>query len=86
MQNGHFVPRQYLSTRYAEDNCACQCYACNMFYNGQPSAFSIRLRQIYGENHIEMLEKKRKEINRYFDYQKIIETYKEKCKACGFES
>lgn len=85
MQNGHFIPRQYLSLRYAEDNCACQCYACNMLYNGQPSVFAIKLSEIYGERHIHALEAKRKEINRYFDYQKIIDTYKEKCEKAGFE-
>ena len=85
MQNGHFVPRQYLSLRYAEDNCSCQCYACNMLYNGQPSVFSIKLRKIYGEGHIEVLEAKRKEVNRYFEYEAIIKKYTEKCKELNYE-
>lgn len=45
MQNGHFVPRQYMATRWDERNCRPQCYACNMLYNGQPSAFALRLEQ-----------------------------------------
>lgn len=59
VQNGHFVPRQYLKTRWDERNCHCQCYACNMLYNGQPSLYAVRLRQQYGDTIIEDLEKNR---------------------------
>ena len=59
MQCGHFVPRQYLAVRFDERNCNCQCYACNMLYNGQPSAYAIRLKAKYGEGIIEELEKAR---------------------------
>lgn len=85
MQNGHFIPRQYLATRFSEDNCACQCYACNMLFNGQPSVFSIKLREIYGEDQIHKLEAKRREVIRYFDYEKVIKDYTEKCKELGYE-
>ena len=30
-QNGHFVSRQYLATRWEEDNCRVQCAGCNVF-------------------------------------------------------
>lgn len=56
MQNGHFVPRQYLSLRFDERNCNCQCYACNMLYNGQPSLYAVNLKRKYGANIIEELE------------------------------
>lgn len=56
MQCGHFVPRQYLATRWDERNCHCQCYACNMLYNGQPSRYVIHLRSDYGSGIIEELE------------------------------
>lgn len=59
MQNGHFVPRQYLAVRYSEINCHCQCYACNMLYNGQPSRYAQRLKQDYGENIVDELEAER---------------------------
>lgn len=85
MQNGHFVPRQYLSLRYDEVNCHTQCYACNMLYNGQPSRYAERLVKDFGSNVITLLERKRQEITKYFDYQKIIDTYIEKCKILGFE-
>ena len=56
MQNGHFVPRQYLSLRFDERNCNCQCYACNMLYNGQPSIYAINLKKKYGDSIIDELE------------------------------
>jgi hypothetical protein len=59
MQNGHFVPRQYLKTRWDDRNCRPQCYACNMLYNGQPSAFANNLKKEYGENIIAELERDR---------------------------
>lgn len=56
MQCGHFVPRQYLSLRFDERNCNCQCYACNMLYNGQPSLYAIKLKRKYGDSIIEEFE------------------------------
>lgn len=78
MQCGHFIPRQYLSVRYDEVNCHCQCYACNMLYNGQPGAYATRLERDYGRGTVEMLEKARQEVVPNFDYHYIIEVYKEK--------
>ncbi len=59
MQNGHFVPRQYLITRYDEQNCNCQCYACNMLYGGQGATYGIRLAKKYGQEVVEKLEQSR---------------------------
>jgi 5-methylcytosine-specific restriction endonuclease McrA len=59
MQNGHFVPRQYLAVRWDEKNCNCQCYACNMLYGGQGATYAIRLKQKYGQEIVEWLESQR---------------------------
>ena len=89
MQNGHFVPRQYLATRYDEVNNHAQCYACNMLYNGQPSAYAKRLKEDYGQDIVEILEGKRKIIIKDFDYAYWTEIYTEKyidiCKEHGTE-
>jgi hypothetical protein len=85
MQNGHFVPRQYLALRYDEINCHCQCYACNMLFNGQPSVYSLNLHRDYGTDCVRALEAKRREVVRYFDYEKVIRDYKEKCEKLGYE-
>lgn len=78
LQNGHFVPRQYLITRYDEVNCHSQCYACNMLYNGQPSAYAKRLEKDYGKGTVDLLESKRHQIVKDFPYEYWIEVYKAK--------
>jgi len=64
MQNGHFVPRQYLAVRYSEINCHCQCYACNMLYNGQPSVYALNLQRDYGNAVVGQLEALRTKITK----------------------
>lgn len=86
LQCGHFVPRQYLMTRFSEVNCNSQCFACNMLYNGQPSAYAKRLNKEYGAGTTDMLESKRLLVVPDFDYQYIIDIYTEKCRALGFET
>ena len=78
MQNGHFNPRQHLATRYDERNCRPQCFACNMYYGGNPATFATNLKKEYGEGIIEELEKTRWEIFKADEswYLKKIEYYK----------
>ena len=78
MQCGHFVPRQYISTRYSEINNHCQCYACNMLYNGQPDVYAIHLKKDYGSDIVENLNSMRSRIEIGTDYQKIGDEYKAK--------
>lgn len=84
MQNGHFVPRQYLPTRYNEINCHAQCYACNMLYNGQPSAYAERLRKEFGDWVVSYLEKLRRQVVVNFPYQLVIDYYKQKLTSLGY--
>lgn len=78
MQNGHFIPRQYLSTRWDEVNNHCQCYACNMLYNGQPGAYAVRLEIDYGAGTVAGLEARRKDVVKMkpADYLELILHYK----------
>ena len=62
MQNGHFNPRQHLATRYDERNCRPQCFACNMYYGGNPATFATNLIKEYGEGIVQELEQCRWEI------------------------
>lgn len=82
MQCGHFVPRQYMSVRYDERNCNCQCYACNMLYNGQPSAYAVNLTKLYGEGIVEGLESHRNRVTKRTpaEYEELIIEYKAKLK------
>ena len=86
MHCGHFVPRQYLAVRYDEMNNNAQCPACNLYYNGQPSAYAKRLEEDYGEGTVKLLESKRKTICHNFDYQAIIDIYTEKLEKLGWNT
>lgn len=85
LQNGHFVPRQYLSLRYDEVNCHPQCYACNQLYNGQPSAYAERLERDYGTGTVAALERHRHQVVPFFPYEEMIEIYKGKLAATGYK-
>lgn len=82
-QCGHFVPRQYLATRYDERNCHCQDYACNMLYNGQPSAYAKRLVEDYGAGIIEELEGLRHQVTKLTPawYEEQIAHYQERVRV-----
>lgn len=43
MQNGHWIPRNVLATRFDEQNCRPQCVGCNMFNKGRPDVFAVNL-------------------------------------------
>lgn len=43
MQNGHWIPRNNLATRFSEENCRPQCVGCNMFNKGRPDVFAVNL-------------------------------------------
>ena len=77
MQNGHFVPRQYLATRFDERNCRPQCYACNMLYNGQPSTYAKKL-ESETAGIVEELDRLRHITTKWYvcDYEEKIEYYK----------
>jgi hypothetical protein len=83
LQCGHFVPRQYILTRYDERNNHAQCYACNMLYNGQPSKYANNLIRDYGYKLLEELEVLRQQsklvdAGKEFDFKKIGDEYKKK--------
>lgn len=80
MQNGHWIPRNILSTRFDEMNCRPQCVGCNMFNKGRPDVFALKLLEEYGEEKLRELQKRRNEIIRYFPYEEKIEEYKTKLK------
>ena len=78
LQNGHFVPRQYMATRWDERNCRPQCYACNMLYNGQPSAYAVRL-EAETPGIVKELEALRRTIKQWTikELEEMIAKYKE---------
>lgn len=49
LQCGHFMSRQYNSTRYSEENCAPQCYGCNVMQQGKQYEFGLAIDLLYGD-------------------------------------
>ena len=82
MQNGHYVARNHMSTRYDEENCHVQCVGCNMFKGGNMDEYSLFLIKQYGKAILPKLNKKKQTIHKMSipDYQELVEIYKEKIK------
>ena len=78
MQNGHFMSRQFMSTRYDEQNCQVQCVGCNMFKFGEQFKFSLALDSKYGKGTAEDLLHKSRQINKMSskDFEEKISYYK----------
>ena len=77
LQCGHFIPRQYLVTRWSEDNCRPQCVGCNIYGNGKPLDFEEHLKRDIGENEVEMMKMSRHVIRKLSTdwYEREIERY-----------
>jgi hypothetical protein len=78
MQNGHFMSRQFMATRYDEQNCQVQCVGCNMFKFGEQFKFSLALDYKYGKGTAEELLHKSRQINKMSskDFEGKISYYK----------
>ena len=78
LQNGHFLSRRHLATRWDEDNCKCQCVACNIFGQGKQFEFGERLKKEIGENRVNMLLVKSRQTLKWsaIDYLERIGHYK----------
>lgn len=80
--NGHYINRKHMNTRYDEMNCNAQCRHCNRFSEGNIQDYRRNLITKYGERAVLLLEAK-KNITRHFsDFQleEKIAYYKEKAK------
>lgn len=83
LQNGHFVSRKHLATRWSEDNCRPQCWGCNGYGKGMPLEFEEKLIKEYGKKFIEKLKASRHQtlkLDREW-YEEKIEYYKKKLEA-----
>jgi len=80
LQNGHFMSRKHLSTRWDEDNCQVQCSGCNVFKYGEQYKYSLWLESNLGSGSAERLLQKSRTTLKIADYELIemIEFYKEK--------
>jgi hypothetical protein len=81
MQNGHWIPRNNLATRFSEENCRPQCVGCNMFQRGRPDVFAVNL-IAEGVNIVELQQSRYKvfKIDSIW-YEQQIEKYTEKLQS-----
>ena len=56
------MPRQYLATRWSEENCRPQCVGCNLFGGGQLLDFEENLINEISKKKVDNLKHSRHEI------------------------
>lgn len=80
LQNGHFIVRKYLATRWEEDNCRPQCVGCNIYGKGMTIDFEENLIRDLGAERVQEMKDKRKELWKLTQtfYEEQITLYKEK--------
>ncbi len=80
--NGHYINRQHMNTRFDEMNCNAQCRHCNRFMEGNMQNYRKGLVTKYGETKVILLESKQGIIRKYsdFEYEQLIKYYKALCK------
>lgn len=79
IQNGHYMSRQYLSTRFDENNCRPQCVACNIFQHGNIQLYRRGLVKEIGAEMVDMVETKALSVTtKYYDweYEQMFNHYK----------
>ncbi len=79
-QNGHYISRQHMNTRFDEENCHCQCVSCNVFKGGNMDEYALALIRKYGDVHLIILNARKNTIRKWSipELQERIEYYKTK--------
>ena len=78
IQNGHYMSRRYMSTRFSEDNCRPQCVACNIFNQGNIQMYRRALIKQIGEQRVDLIEARARTENKnwsLFEYSQLIAFY-----------
>lgn len=79
IQNGHYMSRRYMSTRWSEDNCRPQCVACNMFNQGNIQMYRRGLIKQIGEQRVDLVEalaRQASDKKSEFEYAAMIKDFK----------
>lgn len=80
IQNGHYVRRANMNTRFDERNCRPQCFKCNVWYRGNYAQFTDHLLEIYGEEWLRELIADGRKIKKWTsqELKDLIKFYQEK--------
>lgn len=79
-QCGHFIPRNFLITRWDERNTKVQCVGCNIFGRGKILDFEDHLIKELGQEEVNKLKASRFKVFKVDSiwYSQKIEEYKNK--------
>lgn len=77
---GHFISRMHKNTKFDERNCFGQCKTCNRYQQGNWDKMYEHIKKLYGQETIDELLEKSREIVRYQDYGMIADEYRNKYK------
>ncbi|WP_455639336.1 recombination protein NinG [Parabacteroides sp.] len=82
IQNGHYIDRRHIATRYDERNCHPQCPRCNIGSRGNHEKYKRAIVAEYGVKVLEELESGKRSIEKLTvaDYQDKIAYYKAEVK------
>lgn len=80
LEAGHFIPRQYVSTRWLEINCAGQCSFCNRWMHGAQAEFYVALVKQHGQSVVnELMQAKHRTVKFSRDeLNEMLTKFKEK--------
>lgn len=84
IQNGHYMSRRFMSTRYSEMNCNPQCMQCNVIQHGNIPQYRMWLVGRYGEDAVKRLEFTALNTTTKFndiEYKSMIDFYKKLVKV-----
>lgn len=78
IQNGHFLRRGFINTRWDDMNCHPQCNECNVVKHGNLKVYEQKLRADYGDEAIDGLKQLAHSGNKVSqaDIQEVIDSYK----------
>ena len=83
MDNGHYIKRQYMATRYDEKNCNCQCRSCNWLEQGANEKYKVAIDKKWGAGTVKDLEMKKHNKVKWtaWEYETLIKYYQDKIKG-----
>jgi len=75
--NGHFIKRQYMSTRFHECNCHAQCRECNWLQQGVDAKYEQAILNKYGETQLLKLKWMKGQVKKWsrFELEQMIKEY-----------
>lgn len=79
IQNGHYMSRKYLSTRFDENNCRPQCVSCNVFQQGNIQLYRRNLIEEIGNEMVDAVEAKALAVTTKmasFEYKELYDHYR----------